>query len=315
MVGTVITVLLIVLLVVLITAPFEALEWWADWFEDDPAWAKMLPPAERVNTDARCFLVYLTGVGGVEPETYAWRENQLFTRLKAAMPDVVLVHNIFPYSMNNVPLTGQRLFSWLWRLIERARVDYKLPLIGFLIDIRNIAQVIVSVDHRYGPFYNRGVAVLVQRALANQGYPFGSGVPVVLMGYSGGVQIATGAVTFLEPLLQAPIDVISLGGVFGSSRGHMRARHFYHIVGERDWVVRFGHYVFPRRWRLWRPSQWNRALRSGRATLLSSHARTHTGRRGYLDPKREAAPGQTYLDETVETVVQIVQLAADEVNE
>ena len=253
MIGTILTVLLVVLVIALLTAPLEALEWWVDWFEDDPAIAQLLPAA-ATTSDAPVFIVYLTGVGSLDPDKHAWREEQLFARLQDRLPDAVLVDNILPYSMNNVGLTGQRLFSWLWRISGWAKSKSYAAPVGALVNIRNITQVVVSVDHRYGPIYNRGSAELVQKALRHHGYPFGRGVPIYIIGYSGGAQIATGVIPYLKQWHTGPVHVISLGGVFGSSRGHLQADGFYHLVGSGDGIERLGRVFLPRRWPIWRES-------------------------------------------------------------
>lgn len=307
MIGPILTFLAIVILLILITAPFEALEWWADWFEDDPELAHILPPSPTTTSDASCYIVYLTGIGSMEPETHAWREQQLFKRLRRELPDAVLITDIFPYSMNNVALTGHRLFSWLWRYAGRAKLGKnRLSIAGYLINVRNLAQVIVSLDHRYGPIYNRGSADLVRRALAHHGYPFDGELPVYLIGYSGGGQIATGAVPYLKLWLSAPVYVISLGGVFASNRGHLQATGYYHIVGRGDRVEKLCRIFFTRRWPIWRTSPWNRALAGGKAKVISTRAQAHLGRRSYIDGKRGPQPGTSYLDETVAIITDLI---------
>ena len=303
--GTIITILLIVLILALFTAPFEALEWWVDWFEDDPAVAKILPPAP-VRHDTPYFLVYLTGIGSTEPNKHAWRELQLFEHLKEKLPNAVIVDNIFPYSMNNEALTGNRFFSWVWKLAHQTRSSSFVTPAGIMINFRNMTQVGVSVDHRYGPIYDRGSANLVRRALSNHGYPFDSKTPVYLLGNSGGAQIATGAVPYLKQYIHGPLYVISIGGVFGSDPGHTQSTHFYHLVGQRDRIERLGRILFPRRWPIWRRSHWNLAINSGTVTTIPVHARAHTGRNSYLDPKRGPSESTSYLDETVSVINDII---------
>ena len=92
-------------------------------------------------------------------------------------------------------------------------------LLTRLIDWRNLTQVLVSMDPRYGPIYNAGGARSLYAALVNHGYVAASGAPVVLIGYSGGAQVCLGAATYLKPALDAPLTVVSLGGAVGSDRG------------------------------------------------------------------------------------------------
>ena len=51
------------------------------------------------------------------------------------------------------------------------------------------------------------------RALRSHGYPLNSGIPVTMLGWSGGGQISLGTSTFLKGMLNAPIHMISVGGV------------------------------------------------------------------------------------------------------
>ena len=61
-----------------------------------------------------------------------------------------------------------------------------------LINVRNIMQVAVSADPRYGPIYSLGVAKEIARSLARHGYQLGSQKPIFLIGFSGGGQVSVG---------------------------------------------------------------------------------------------------------------------------
>jgi hypothetical protein len=113
-------------------------------------------------------------------------------------------------------------------------------------------------------------------------------------------------VPYLKPLLSGPLIVISIGGVFASSRGHLLANRYVHIVGARDPAERFGRIIFGRRWPIWRRSYWNQALADGRVQIMRTHSRAHTGRNGYLDPKRGTETA-SYLDETVKIVAAVIR--------
>ena len=92
-------------------------------------------------------------------------------------------------------LTGQRVFTWLWRRV----LDWRLNgtrLLPALLNVRNLFQVLVSADHRYGPLYSFGIARVARERLEAHGYRPGSRTPVVLLGSSGGGQISVGAATY-----------------------------------------------------------------------------------------------------------------------
>jgi hypothetical protein len=64
-----------------------------------------------------------------------------------------------------------------------ARLRERRPsLVARLIDWRNLTQVFVSMDPRYGPIYNKGVADKLAAGLVRHGYPVGSRAPVTLIG-------------------------------------------------------------------------------------------------------------------------------------
>ncbi|GET35643.1 hypothetical protein MiSe_03850 [Microseira wollei NIES-4236] len=88
-----------------------------------------------------------------------------------------------------------------------------------------ILIVSVSADLPYGPIYNRGIAQVMYESLINHRYIPRSSIPVTLIGFSGGGQIAMGWAAFLKEALDAPIDIISLGGFFGGRNPILRLWH------------------------------------------------------------------------------------------
>ena len=63
----------------------------------------------------------------------------------------------------------------------------------------------------------------------------------------------------------------------------------------------------PGRWRIFPTSEWNRALRQGRVTIVDMGPMDHTGRMGYLDAKTTLPNGTRYIDYTVGIVADIVR--------
>ena len=200
---------LLVFLFAGVLSPFEALGWWAGWYGDDENVSSVqAPPVE-----AERFVVFLSGINSVSGETFAEREVAFLEQLNRELADsgAVLVDDIFPYSVTERALTGRRVFSWFWRWALRTKIS-GAGLARFLINIRNLWQVAVSADSRYGPIYNQGSASMILNGLQRHGYTLESGVPVTLIGYSGGGQVAVGAAPHLKTVVRAPVSVISLGG-------------------------------------------------------------------------------------------------------
>jgi hypothetical protein len=167
-------------------------------------------------------------------------------------------------------------------------------------------QVAVSADQRYGPVYNLGVAKEIVASLLRHGYPLGSGKPVTLYGYSGGGQVALGAVPYLKKVLKAPVRVISMGGVMSSDPGLDALDALVHLDGAHDTTDDLGRIVFPGRWPLAAGSPWNRALAAGKITIREIGPFTHTGPGGYLDTERRLPDGRTHLVVTLAAALQVL---------
>lgn len=288
-------------------APFEALGWWAGWF--GRRYEEELPVrSDRPPTDARHVIVFLSGIHSVSGQTFANREKNFLQELHARLPEAEIVE-VFPYSVTNRALTAQRLFSgfWRWALRMKLRGRALTGVAGLVINLRNGWQVAVSADRRYGPIYNQGSAELIYAALLSRGFRPGSGVPVTLVGYSGGGQVAVGAAGHLRELIGGPVQVVSLGGVIASDPGLDTIDRLYHLVGEHDRIERLSHVFFPGRWPLLPYSSWNQARKQGRIAILPMGPVDHTGRHGYLDSKALLPDGRSHLQATVDTLVAIVR--------
>ena len=295
-----------------VLSPFEALGWWAGWYGDEEgdeerekkAGALELPNPKPVY--AARFVVFLSGINSVSGESFAEREIAFLGRLKRELAgsDTVLVDDVFPYSVTERPLTGRRVFAWFWRWALRTKIS-GAGAARFLINIRNLWQVAVSADSRYGPIYNQGSAEMLVKGLRRNGYTVGSGVPITLIGYSGGGQVALGAAPHLERAVRVPISIISLGGVMSADPGLTTLEHLYHLYGVRDNVQRLGSIFFPGRWPLI-PSPWNTAKKRGVVELVFMGPPDHTGPGGYLDDVSRLPDGRSYLDATVETISRLI---------
>lgn len=287
-------------------SPFEVMGWWAGWFGDTIYDGGVTPPqlAPRIGAEPACYLVFMSGIGKASGETHSYREQEFMRRLMAAMPGIVIVDDLFPYSVNNLPLTGQPFFARIWRWALQRKL-HGPALAGYLINVRNIWQLLISADRRYGPLYNQALAEVVVHKLLRKDYDPAGRKPIFLLGYSGAAQLAVGPAGYVKEWLQAPVYIISLGGVFASDPSILAVDHIYHIHGKRDVVHRYG-LLAPGRWSMVVSSDWNRALRQGRVTGIDMGPIGHTGRGGYLDHKSELADGTSYVDKTVQVVEDIL---------
>lgn len=301
---TIVLFLIVGIFVWLAFSPFEVLGWWAGWFGDKIYWDA--PPEEDIAFPGEhdAYLIFFSGVGRATGETLSYRERDFLRRLTEAVPGAAVIDDIFPYATNNLSLTSQPWLARLWRFALRSKAG-GVPLAGYLINIRNIMQILISADKRYGPIFNQGVAEVIVNGIIRYGYTLDSNAPVFLIGYSGAGQMTVGASLYLKEWLNSPVYVISLGGVFGSDPALLEIDHLYHLVGTKDSVEPWWR-LAPARWPFFATSEWNRALRQGRVTRVDMGPMKHTGLGGYLDAKTALTDGTLFVDATVRTVQEIV---------
>jgi hypothetical protein len=287
-------------------APISTLSW---WLQDGNGLADEEPDlgedAVATEPGPPCYLIFLTGVGDVSASALADGEEVFLDRLETAIPNCVVVRDVFPYSAANDDVGGQPFFRWLWRVSDRLGGGDNPARI--VLQGRNLWRVALSADSRYGQAYNRGTAAaIVERMAAAAPLYLEADPPIQLVmgGTSGGAQVALGAAPYLRDWLPVEITVLSMGGVFDGQEGFDAAAQVYHFHGEGDWVDNSGSVLFPSRWRWTWGSPFNRARRSGRFRAISSGPHEHQGDRGYFGQASVADRDDdtTYLDLTVEQV-------------
>ncbi len=294
-------------------APFETLGWWAGWYglpEGEERDTATVPLVKIVNPQATHYVVYLEGINDVSGEYISPFEAQMLAKLQTRLPQAVIVNDVFPYSPRDMDLTGQRALAWLWRWILNRRIKYGKTIEGFLINLRNLTQVAVISDNRYGPLFSYGSAKMIRAGLLRHGYPLNSGIPVTLIGFSGGGSISLGASTYLRQMLQAPVQVISLAGVLCSDPAVLHIEHLYHLYGTGDKVQEFGKYIFPSRWPIMPHSAWNRAWQQQRITFIPLGSMRHVDPNGYFDPEAKLDNGLSHADNTINHFVEIIENGA-----
>ena len=318
---------LIALLLAGLLSPFEALGWWAGWYGDgiethitckipaslsasnslighiDNA-AQTEQATQTRRTVPQRYIVYLDGISQSCAD-YPQRVQNFLDTLEASLPpDMVFIQDIMAYSALNRPLTDGRPFATFWRWVDRIeRWNPKSPL-DILVNLRNTFQVAVSTDNRYGPVFNRGTAQVILNSLRQRGYP--SGTPITLLGYSGGAQVALGAVTYLKYALDVPIEVISVAGVISGNNGVGMIDRLYHLKGDRDLLSQIGAIMFPKRWPMFTWTNWNQAKREGRINFVPLGPVTHNGPTGPIDPIAQLPNGKSHLAQTLEIVMSIL---------
>ncbi len=309
-----IVVVLTILFLLAVWAPIEALSWWAGWdaHSKEP---QAIHPAETNPVDihteipeADHYLVYLSGIGAIAGDDVPQEEYPFIKLLEAKLPGTKVITDVFPYSVNNKGLTSQRALSWLWHRIDQVRLVNPNATLALLVNLRNVLQLFVSADRRYGPVYNLGSANEIWRGLLRGGYRPGSKKPVTVLGWSGGGQIAIGSAIYL-PGINAPLRVLSLGGMLSDDIGLMRIHHLWHLYGTKDVVQGMGPYIFAGRWQIMKNSPWNRQMRAGKISMIPLGPYIHNGKGNYFDMESKLPDGRVYGEYTVDVIVECLASA------
>ncbi len=307
----------IILLVWGTVSPVGTLVWWLNEAENlglKKNRSKNLPSARSSSSVAKsskinCYIVFLTGVGDFSANQLTSGEEVFLDRLVELHPNCVAVSDVFPYSAANESLGGRRPFAPLWRFADKAfNSDGWLKNAYLLVKIRNLWRFAISADERYGPIYNQGIAdAIIDRMNAVHPIPNSSSQPlkIILVGTSGGAQVALGASHYLEQWLNPQIVVVSIGGVFAGDDGFNAAEHVYHLQGRPDWIEDIGWIVFPSRWPWSVGSPFNQARRQGNFTVQTIGPQAHDGPTGYFGLKPAKPDGITYVDLTLQAVNQL----------
>lgn len=305
MIGYLLGIVALAVGLLVLLSPLESLRWWADKGEKEVrrSFEVLSAPAEHP-TDSHHFVVYLSGVGVLGGDQLSTRELAWLDSLTEQAPQVCIVADVFPYSVDNRGLL-QRATVWLWSFLDKARRQWKGNPIPFLINVRNVAQVLVAADPRYGPTHSIGLAQEIWRSLQRHGYVPGSGDPVTIIGFSGGAQMGLGAGWFLAGI-GIPVDMISIGGIFGDDPGLDRMGHVWDLYGSRDKMRYLGPVAFPGRWPTAPLSTWGKARREGRLTRRVIGPMNHDGAKAYFGRRSKMPDGRTYAEVTRDAVVEIL---------
>ncbi|MCB0181995.1 MAG: hypothetical protein KDI62_27460, partial [Anaerolineae bacterium] len=110
------------LVIAAITAPLESLGWWAGWFGEDVNDGDPVhlfsQTALQTDEAGKNYIVYLSGIGALTGSSIPKEELPFLDAVAEKMPGTVIIKDVFPYSVTNAGLTGERVFSWVWRKIE-----------------------------------------------------------------------------------------------------------------------------------------------------------------------------------------------------
>lgn len=154
-------------------APLESLGWWAGWSREAGKKGGAPPlemESEKTDADEPDFyVIYLSGIGAISGDSFPEEEYPFLRGLEERLPTAKIITDVYPYSVTNNGLTGQRFFANIWKQIEKMRFKNPNSVLSLLVNLRNALQMFVSADRRYGPIYNLGVANEIYRVLLAHG--------------------------------------------------------------------------------------------------------------------------------------------------
>ena len=302
----------LLLLVTAALAPMESLGWWAGWTrrgtDKDPSELSQAESTAAAAEEPDMYILYLSGIGAISGDSFPEEEYPFLHGLEQQLPTAKVITDVYPYSVTNNGLTGQRFFARIWKQVEKLRLKNPNSLLGLFINLRNALQMFVSADRRYGPIYNLGIANEIYRVLLENGYRPEGKRPIILLGWSGGGQISIGAAAYLAEL-PSPIYVISLGGMLSDDPGVAKLTHLWHLYGVADSLQALGGVLYAGRWPLLPQSPWNQAMANGRIDIVCLGSYAHNGKGNYFDMETRLpndARGRTHGQKTLDTIQHIL---------
>ena len=268
---------------------------WSGWLGGLPQRPELLPLPEpgsalcaRDNGMGRV-VIYLDGIHQSERD-HPPRVRAFLAELEAMLPaDICLLKGLEAYTVTPASLWEDAGSSWFWRRVFALQEQHPNALVGFvcafLVQANNVIKVGISSDRRYGPILNYELALKVCQRLAETGLwpdPSGSNGPhdLILLGYSGGGEMAMGMADYLRRLSRCPVRIITFCGVFSGNQLLEQVARITQVVGSKDPVAAFGRIAYPGRLALLPLSNWNRALRRGQVERISIGGMNHNGATG-----------------------------------
>ncbi len=308
--GDLIVLILAMLVVAMVLAPLESLHWWATREVEEPDIGPAPTSAELTLSAPdglpQRFVVYLSGIGAIAANDVPEEEVPFIRDLHERLPGFRVIDDVFPYAVDNRGLTAERVLGGLWRWLEQLRLKNPNTLLASLINLRNLLQLFVCADRRYGPTYNMGTAREIHRSLVRHGHRPGSPDEVVLLGWSGGAQIALGATWYLHAM-GLRTSLLSLGGMLSDDIALARVDHLWHLYGTKDYLQASGKLLFAGRWPIATASPWNEALREGKITMIELGPYNHNVKEHYFDYESKLPDGRSYAGKVIDTIADILE--------
>jgi Tfp pilus assembly protein PilN len=272
---------------------------WNGWLGDLPDPARLFAQAEQQRAATANppepvdrFVVYLDGIHQSEQE-HPPQVAALLAELAAQLPaGTLLIEGVQTYTISPAELAADAGSRWFWRRLFLLQETHPNRLVtgvcAALVQANNVIKVGISADRRYGPILNYELALKVVQRLVEAGLRQASGQRIVLLGYSGGGEMAMGMADVLHVLSRCPVQILTCCGVFSGNQQLDQVAGISMVVGSRDPIAALGPLLFPGRSPLLPLSNWNKARLAGRLKRDVVAGMGHNGLSGPFSPRHRS---------------------------
>ena len=234
---------------------------WEGWMNGLPDPSRLFTADGEVSGRHQHYVVYLDGIHQSE-ESHPPRVSDFLGCLEESIAeDTMLVKGIEAYTITNAGLRSTTFAGWLWQRLFALQEHHPNGLVRFIcafcVQANNVIKVGISSDRRYGPVMNYELALKIARRLDAIGFRPHQASRIILVGYSGGGEMAIGTAEILQQLCRVRVQVITICGVFSGNGELESVNDVAMVVGSQDPVAALGRIAYPGRLSFLPLSNWN----------------------------------------------------------
>ena len=234
---------------------------WEGWMNGLPDPSRLFTADGEASGRHQHYVVYLDGIHQSE-ESHPPRVSDFLGCLEESIAeDTMLVKGIEAYTITNAGLRSTTFAGWLWQRLFALQEHHPNGLVRFIcafcVQANNVIKVGISSDRRYGPVMNYELALKIARRLDAIGFRPHQASRIILVGYSGGGEMAIGTAEILQQLCRVRVQVITICGVFSGNGELESVNDVAMVVGSQDPVAALGRIAYPGRLSFLPLSNWN----------------------------------------------------------